>query len=144
MKRFLLVFACILVSNITSAQSKTEPVSYRTIQNPPVYPGCTGDTEALKKCFTQSVQRHLAMNFDMNLLNNPKYNSENVKLFILFTIDQEGKAGDVKVSRAPHPKLEEESKRVIQLLPVMTPGKVEGKSVAVKYILPFKMNRKNN
>jgi protein TonB len=145
MKKFVFVIACLLGSFVATAQTTDEPVvSYRAIQEPPVYPGCQGDAEALKKCFTQKVQMHLVRNFDTSLINNPAYNSVGTKLFILFTIGKEGTVKDVKVSRAPHPKLEQESIRVMQLLPQVTPGKVQGNPTAVKFVLPFKMTVNKN
>ena len=40
-------------------------------------------------------------------------------------------------SRAPHPRLEKEAARVINMLPKMKPGKQRGKPVIVPYSLPI-------
>ena len=43
---------------------------------------------------------------------------------------------DIRV-RAPHPQLKDEAIRIINLLPKMEPGKVNGKAVSVSYLLPI-------
>jgi len=40
-------------------------------------------------------------------------------------------------ARAPHPRLEKEAVRVINLLPKMKPGRQRGKAVIVPYSLPI-------
>nr|WP_262910798.1 energy transducer TonB [Wocania arenilitoris] len=59
------------------------------------------------------------------------------KIDVQFTIDKTGKVNNIK-TRAPHPKLEGEVIRVINLMPEMTPGKQNDKNVDVIYTLPIK------
>ena len=53
-----------------------------------------------------------------------------------FKIDKQGNVIDIK-TRAPHPALEKEAKRVIQLLPQFIPAKQNGKPIKVVYTLPI-------
>ncbi|WP_144896037.1 energy transducer TonB [Lutibacter sp. Hel_I_33_5] len=53
-----------------------------------------------------------------------------------FIIDKQGNVVDVKV-RAPHIKLKKEAKKLVQLFPKFTPGKMQTKPVKVKYNLPI-------
>ena len=57
-------------------------------------------------------------------------------LRIAFKINKFGKISDIKV-KAPHPKIKEEVIRVMKLLPKMKAGKQRGKTVGVKYNIPF-------
>lgn len=144
--RVFICFLFLLSFGVSNAQDneKDNYVSFNAIQEPPIYPGCQGKPDALKKCFTRAMQMHMAKNFNAELINNPAYNSVNKKMFILFVVDKEGNVKDIEVKRAPHERLVEESKRVISLLPKMTSARVNGKSVAMKYVLPFSMKSKTN
>ena len=53
-----------------------------------------------------------------------------------FTIDENGTVSNIK-TRATHPQLEEEAKRVIKLLPQIIPGQQSGRKVGVVYSLPI-------
>ena len=142
--RNLILFVCLIFTMSSLAQEKEESVSFKQVQEVPVYPGCTGDNQALRKCFTRKLQIHFGKNFNPGLINNSAFNSVNKKFFILFSINKEGILEDVQVKRAPHERLEKESKRVMSLFPKVIPGKIKGKPVTVKYVFPFSMKDKTN
>lgn len=142
--RSFFVLALLMLVIPLSAQEKEEPVSFKLVQEVPIYSGCTGDNQTLRKCFTRKLQMHFARNFNPGLINNSAYNSVNKKFFILFQINKEGVVEDVQVKRAPHERLEKESKRVMSLFPKVIPGKIEGKPVTIKYVFPFSMKDKTN
>ena len=54
----------------------------------------------------------------------------------IFKIDKRGNVVGVR-SRAPHPRLEKEAARVINMLPKMKPGLHKGRAVVVPYSLPI-------
>ena len=58
------------------------------------------------------------------------------RISVIFKIDKTGSVTGVR-ARAPHPRLEKEAQRVINLLPKMKPGKQRGKAVIVPYSLPI-------
>ena len=58
------------------------------------------------------------------------------RIYVQFTIDDNGNTKDIKV-RAPNPSLEKEAKRVIKLLPKLTPAVQRGKPVEMVYTLPI-------
>ena len=62
-----------------------------------------------------------------------------IQIDVQFKIDQTGKVVDIK-TRAPHPALEKEAKRVINKIPEMKPGMQQDKPVGVLYNLPIKFN----
>ena len=58
------------------------------------------------------------------------------RISVIFKIDKLGDVVGVR-ARAPHPQLEDEAIRVINLLPKMKPGMQLGKAVVVPYSLPI-------
>lgn len=150
-KTLLLTLSFLLLTSLSffaqeTTEKKTESseaIPITMAQEVPVYPGCTGeDQQQLRKCFNRKVQIHLATNFNPDLFSNSKTKLINKKMFIQFTIADSGLVENIKVSRAPNKDLEKEAIRVISLLPKCEPGKVKGKKVNVKYVLPFTINKK--
>ena len=63
------------------------------------------------------------------------------RISVEFKIDKTGTVTNIK-TRAPHPKLEKEAKRVINKIPEMKPGRQHDKAIGVIYQLPitFRVN----
>ena len=113
--------------------TETEEVSFMVIDKVPTFPGCE---EGDKTCFSKMVQKHFSRNFDADMPKTLGLESGKKRVFIAFKIDKEGNVVDIK-ARAPHKDITEEVKRVMSSLPKMTPGEQDGKTVAVKYSIPF-------
>ncbi|MHB0754661.1 M56 family metallopeptidase [Polaribacter sp. M15] len=112
---------------------ETEEVSFMTIDQGPTFPGCEdGD----KDCFSKSIQKHFAKNFDADLPKKLGLSKGRKRVFIAFNIDKEGNVVDVK-ARAPHEEIKNEVLNVMNSLPKMTPGEHQGKNITVKYAIPF-------
>lgn len=114
-----------------------EDVPFIVIEEVPVFPGCAGNKESLRACFSDKVSKFVMRKFDVALgqdLGLPKGSVQ--RIFVMFTIDKNGVVSNVK-ARAPHKRLQHEAIRVIELLPQMTPGKQRGIPVGVKYSLPI-------
>ena len=114
-----------------------EDVPFVVIEEVPVFPGCTGNREELRDCFSDKVSKFVTRKFNAVLgqdLGLPQGSVQ--RIFVMFTIDKNGKVSNVK-ARAPHKRLQTEAIRVIELLPEMTPGKQRGIPVGVKYSLPI-------
>lgn len=101
-----------------------------------VYPGCSGDNEALKACMEKSLKDFFTEKFDVKLAAELKLESGTQKIFTVFTLARDGSIGDVKI-RAPHAILEEEVKRVIQLLPKIEPASQRGEAIPSTYTIPI-------
>ncbi len=116
---------------------KKDNLPFAVIEEAPVFPGCSGSKEALKKCFMDKVSKHVSDNFKtlsakpLGLDSGTKY-----RISVMFTVDKNGQVTKIK-ARAPHKSLEQEAIRVIRLLPQMTPGKHKGEPVNVTYALPI-------
>ena len=74
--------------------------------------------------------------------DNIKYPAEAAKqgiegrVIVQFVVGSDGTVSDVKLMRAVNPLLDQEALRVINAMPKWTPGKQDGKPVAVKYTIP--------
>ena len=119
-------------------ETVNEAVPFVIIDKIPRFPGCDDND---KKCFNRKMQQHFAENFDRDMPNRLGLSSGKKRLIMLFNIDKKGIVSDVRV-KAPDPKLEDEAKRVISLLPRMIPGENNGEIVSVKYTLPMRIDVK--
>jgi len=113
-----------------------EDVPFMVIEKVPIYPGCTGNREALSTCMHQKIRTHVAENFNIDLAQELGLSAGKKRIFVQFVIDENGRIVSIK-SRAPHKRLQAEAKRIIQSLPQMTPGRQRGKPVRVRYNLPI-------
>lgn len=115
-------------------------VPFSVIENVPIFPGCKGNNNELKKCFQEKMAKHLVDNFEY-----PEVAMEmgiHGKVFVLFVIDSNGKVSNIR-TRGPDKILEKEAARIISLLPQMVPGKQRGRSVNVPYSIPINFTLMN-
>lgn len=113
-----------------------DDVPFAAVDVIPVYPGCEGTQEELKSCFSENIAKFINKNFKKGLASSLGLPSGEKRVFVMFKIDKEGNVVGV-MARAPHKALKEEAIRVIKMLPKMTPGQYNGKTVGVKYSLPI-------
>ncbi len=124
------------IEEIEEVEEVVEDVSFMIIENVPVFPGCTGNNEELKACFSKMVQKHFSRKFDAELPNELGLSPGKKRVFIGFKIDRQGNIVNIQ-ARAPHPKIKTEVVSVMKKLPKMKPGRQRGKPVGVKYSIPF-------
>ncbi|MCX7551753.1 energy transducer TonB [Xanthomarina sp. F2636L] len=152
MKYYLLLFL-FLANLITFSQesitsensSDPEDVSFALVERVPIYKGCNEslDNKALKACFNERMNAHIAKNFNIKVADKLNLPDETiVKIAVFFKISTSGDIIDIK-ARAPYPELEAEAIRTINLLPKLKPGYVDGKPVRVPYYLPIKFKISN-
>ena len=112
-------------------------VPFSVIENVPVFPGCEKKkgNNAKKKCMSEKIQKFVGKKFNTDLAGDLGLSGRQ-RINVFFKIDQGGNVIGVR-SRAPHPGLEKEAARVINMLPKMKPGKQRGKAVTVPYSLPI-------
>ncbi|WP_034062527.1 M56 family metallopeptidase [Lacinutrix jangbogonensis] len=121
---------------------QNESISFASIDEVPVFPGCdTSDSnDNQRKCFSDKISKLVAKNFNLDLGKTLGLSGKQ-RIYTRFLINKEGNVVDIK-ARAPHPELEKEAKRVVQLIPQLQPGKQEGKPVSVAFDLPITFNIK--
>ncbi|MCM4158360.1 energy transducer TonB [Antarcticibacterium flavum] len=112
-------------------------VPFAVIENVPIFPGCENmqNNDQRKKCMSEKVQEFVQRRFNTDLGSQLGLSGIN-RVIVVFKIDKNGNITDVR-SRAPHPRLEQEAARVVNMLPKMQPGKQRGKPVGVSYSLPI-------
>jgi len=129
----------VVVEKIVEIQEEEvmlEDVPFTIIEDVPVFPGCKGNKQELKDCFSQMVQKHFIRKFNADLPNELGLPSGRKRVHIGFKIDKNGNVVDIQ-ARAPHPKIKDEVISVMKQLPQMKPGRQRGTAVGVKYSIPF-------
>ncbi|MDC9723725.1 MAG: energy transducer TonB [Urechidicola sp.] len=118
-----------------------EDVPFAIIEDVPVYPGCEKEKgkKAKKDCLNRSLNKFIGRKFNADLASDLGLPPGKQKIYIQFRIT---KTGGIEIlgARAPHKRLEKEAKRVVNMLPKMTPGKQRGRPVNVTYMLPISFN----
>lgn len=119
------------------------PVSFEIIEDVPIFPGCESltDNEDRKACMSQHISKFIGKHFDTSLAEDLGLHGVN-RVTVLFEINKQGEVSNIQ-ARGPHKKLEDEAKRVLNLLPKMKPGKQRGKAVPVSYAIPINFQVRN-
>lgn len=112
-------------------------VPFAVIENVPIFPGCENEqgNNAKKQCMSDKISDFVNKKFNTELASDLGLSGRQ-RISVIFKIDKNGNITGVR-ARAPHPALEKEAERVINLLPKMKPGKQRGKAVIVPYSLPI-------
>ena len=111
-------------------------VPFAVIENVPVFPGCDkGNNEWKRKCMSEKIAKFVQKKFNTELAGDLGLSGRQ-RISVIFKIDIRGNVVGVR-ARAPHPRLEKEAVRVINLLPKMKPGRQRGVTVTVPYSLPI-------
>ena len=137
MKKLLLLLLFIpLMSFNAVAQDSPNGVPIAELDEVPVYPRCKGDSNAEKrKCMSAKIAKFVRQKFNTDLAVNLGLTGRQ-RINVIFKIDTNGNVFGIR-SKGPHPRLEQEAVRVINLLPKMKPGRQKGKAVIVPYSLPI-------
>jgi len=153
MKYFCIVLFLLASTNTLFAQEEVEiieitednvpkDIPFAVIERVPIYPGCTGDDNAmLKQCMSENISAFVNQNFNIKKASRGLTPGTH-RIFVSFKIDKKGHITNVR-SRAPNKKIEKEAIKVMKKLPKMIPGQQKGKNVGVLYSLPitFKIDK---
>lgn len=125
--------------DIIETEEPEEPiiVDFVRVEQVPIYPGCENEktNDDKRKCMSDKITKLVQKQFNANLANDLGLTGRQT-ILTQFKIDNTGHVTDIK-SRAPHPELQEEAKRVINKIPEMKPGQQRNKPVGVIYSLPI-------
>ncbi len=127
------------IKELSVEEEFIEDVPMIFVENAPVFPGCKGNNQKLKDCFNKKIQKHFQKEFDTDLPNELGLIPGRKRVIMIFKIDKLGQVTNI-VSRTPHPKIDKEVHRIIELLPKMKPGMQQGRTVDVKYTLPMRID----
>ncbi|UMB59272.1 energy transducer TonB [Lutibacter sp. A80] len=125
------------IVDVEEEEVMVEDVAFVVIEDVPIYPGCTGNKQELRDCFSEKISKFVMKNFDPAIATDLGLQPGSIqRIFVMFKIDRNGKVTNIQ-ARAPHKKLQEEAVEIISSLPVMIPGKQRGRPVTVSYGLPI-------
>ena len=117
------------------ADEQDKDVPFDIVEDVPLYPGCEKVPKSeLRKCFQEQIQRHIARNFRYPM--EAQIRNIQGSVFVQFMIAKEGCVAAIR-TRGPHPLLEAEARRIISLLPRISPGFSEGEKVNVPFSIPI-------
>ena len=111
------------------AETGMKDGAYQEVDVMPVFPG--GDAALLK--------------FIADSTHYPKDAKEKGiqgKVLARFMVKKDGSVSDVSVMQKVNPSLDNEAIRVVKLLPKFTPGKLNGKTVPVWFMVPINFTLK--
>ncbi|GAB2764884.1 energy transducer TonB [Salinimicrobium soli] len=122
---------------VVEPEEPIEDYNIISVEEVPVFPGCENLTSNSQRrdCMSEKISQLVNRKFDSNLGEELGLHGVN-RIYVQFRIDETGNVSVIG-ARAPHPRLEAEAERVIELLPVMKPGRQGGKPVRVLYSLPI-------
>ena len=103
-----------------------------------------GPRKSPKKVYDQ-IENMPTFNGNLNqwLLQNMKYpveamnKKEQGKVIVQFIVSENGEVSEPKIIRSVSPALDKEACRIVLAMPKWNPGKLKGKPVAVRYMLPI-------
>ena len=136
MKKLILLLFIPLVSFGQSETENNSKVPSEVIESVPIFPGCNkGNNKKKRKCMSEKIAKFVEREFNTDIAADLRLTGRQ-RISVIFKIDTLGNITDVR-ARAPHPRLEKEAIRVINLLPKMKPGIKNGKPVIVPYSIPM-------
>ena len=122
---------------VVEEEEEIGDVPIAVIEDVPVFPGCENEknNQARKECMSEKIQDFVNRRFDTGLGSDLGLSGIN-RIYVQFRIEKNGNV-TVLGARAPHPRLQQEAERVVNMLPKMQPGKQRGQPVGVLYSLPI-------
>lgn len=111
-------------------------VNISDIETSPIYPDCANEVTQFDKtnCIVASISNFINKNYNKDI--------EKVKgkVRVLFIVKEDGSTEFIKVLGEYGTEVKHELKRVLETLPKIEPGKLNGVTVPVKYSLLFYLN----
>ncbi len=122
---------------VVEEEEEIGDVPFAVIEDVPIFPGCENlrNNEERKNCMSEKISAFVNRRFDTSLGSDLGLSGIN-RIYVQFRIETDGSV-TVLGARAPHPRLQQEAERVVNMLPKMQPGKQRGKAVGVLYSLPI-------
>jgi hypothetical protein len=125
------------VEGIIALEEENTILGFIYVDTPPQFKGTPNNlsVEEKRKYFQKQVNDIVTKKFNPNLIKELGLSGRQ-RIYAMFTINKNGKIEDIKI-RAPHFKLEEETRQIIESLPTFIPGKQRNITVPVIYTLPI-------
>ena len=124
-KKILLLILCVFVASLKGFSQ--ENIVYEVVDEMPEFPGGVA-----------KMNEYLGNN-----IVYPNYAIENNiegRVIVEFIVNADGTLTNLQIKRSIHESLDNEALRVVKSMPKWKPGKLHGKQVRVKYVLPISFN----
>lgn len=135
----LLIIITFFLLTFFKVKGQNIDVPFSVVEIPPIFKGCQGNKEQLKKCTKTKLMKHFGKNFDIvGLAEELGLSSGRKRMYIKFVIDKSGNIVNIETkSTFSIQEIESEVKRVLKLLPKLSPGKQGNTPVRVSYLFPL-------
>ena len=90
---------------------------------------------------SDKVSRFISKKYNIDIFEDLNFPDGKYTVTVFLKIDKQGKVTQAK-ARGPHHLLEKEAVRVINSLPIVIPGKTNGKPVIIPYAIPIYLSTK--
>jgi protein TonB len=112
-------------------------IPFAVIENPPTTATCIKQATLAenKACFIEYVNDFI--NKPLRKYLDSANKNENQRIFVVFTIDRDGKATNFKI-RAKDTAIESEILKIMEKFPQVTPGKQRGKLISTQLSVVYK------
>lgn len=122
---------------ITPKEYEKIPYHFRFVEKHPRFRGVVKRAnETWLENFDRKMNEFVTKNFDISTTENLGLPPGKKRMFTRITIDSLGNVAEIE-TRAPHPTLKEELKKLFKKLPQFVPGKHKGEKVNVRYTIPI-------
>ena len=129
------LFLFLAVFTLSTAQEQV--ISFSQADTPPRFRECSvSNVQQETICTQKAVEAFAKQKFNTGLFKNLNLNEKRIRVYAQFIIDKNGGIKNIQI-RTPHPQLQKETKRVLELLPSFIPGKQDNRSIEIKYTLPL-------
>lgn len=127
---------------IPNSESKND-LANLTLDEAPIFPGCKHKKteEKRKKCMSDKVSKFISKKYNVDIFEDLNFPDGKYMVTVIFKINKQGKVIETS-ARGPHDLLEKEAIRVINNLPPVIPGKVNGQPVIIPYAIPIYLSTK--
>jgi protein TonB len=113
---------------------------FAIVEDMPTWPGCSGSKAEKKACFEEKMMKFLYSNVKYPAMAKDA-NIQGV-VYLNFEISEKGNIKDIKILRGIGGGCDEESIRVVKMMPQIVPGQQRGKPARVTYNLPLRFSLK--
>jgi protein TonB len=122
---------------VMPAPAPPTTLNMRDLEKVPIFPGCESakNNEERMSCMSEKLTKLIQRKFNTGLAAELGLQGLQ-RIQVQFKIDDTGHVTDIQ-TRSPHEKLSEEAERVVNKIPVMTPGMQKNIPVSVVYNLPI-------
>ena len=122
-------YCCLIIFTLAIGLLNAQTIE--TYEKPPIFTGCEGEPiDDLKACFNNKLNQHIFNAFKVpRIVSDEAYNGD---IKILFEVDKDGQINVLYID-AVYNELKDETKRVFDELPKITPGTYNSKTTYFQY-----------